>query len=141
MTKRFAGLPYPIFKHARGLLHTQEGTDQIKSDLLSLILTNRGERVMLPDFGVDLRRFLFELNDETLINDVRNTIIRQLQLWEPRVVIQQIDISIGPDEDELHMDDDLTERESILLIKILFIDPVQIKEVQELRLETPLPGL
>lgn len=140
MKNRFAGAPYPITEHPRGLFHIQTGLNQIKSDMLSLILTNRGERVMLPDFGVDLRRFLFEPNDELLRRQVRDAIARQLELWEPRVAIEAIEITSGPDRDDLNTDDDLTERDAILLVRILFIDPVEIQEVQELRLEVPLPG-
>ena len=95
---------------------------------------------MLPDFGVNLRRFLFEPNDITLARQVRAEIQRQLELWEPRVVIEQIEITPNPSADNLDSEDDLTEQEAILLIRILFFDPVEIKEIQELRLEVPLPG-
>lgn len=140
MANRFAGAPYPICAHARGLLHTQFGINQIKSDLLALLLTNRGERCMLPDFGVNLRRFLFEPNDDVLIRQVRDEISRQLELWEPRVVIEEIEITTNPESSNLDSQDNLTEQEAILLIRILFTDPVEIKEIQELRLEVPLPG-
>jgi phage baseplate assembly protein W len=46
----FLGAPYPIIKSPRGLLRTQSGINQIKSDLLVLLLTEPGERVMLPEF-------------------------------------------------------------------------------------------
>jgi hypothetical protein len=34
--------------------------DQIKSNLVNLLLTSIGERVMNPNFGTELKRFLFE---------------------------------------------------------------------------------
>ena len=136
---RFAGMPYPVCGHARGLLRTQEGVNQIKSDLLSLILTNQGERVMLPGYGVSLRQFLFEPNDAVVADEIRAQLDRQLRLWEPRVVIEQIEIKI-PSKDELDSNDDLTERGSVLLIRILFFDPENIQEIQDLKLEVHLPG-
>ena len=39
---------------------TYSTKDQIKSNLINLILTTRGERVMNPLFGTGLRDFLFE---------------------------------------------------------------------------------
>lgn len=46
------GCPYPIARNPLGLLKTATGTAAIKGDLLQLLLTNPGERVMLPTFGV-----------------------------------------------------------------------------------------
>lgn len=140
MTVSFKGAPYPITQHARGLLHVQVGIDQIKSDILALLLTNQGERVMLPNFGADLRRFLFEPADAIVAEEIRGLIADQLRLWEPRVVIEDIDIIVDPDKSDLSGQDDLTEKASILLIRINFFDPENIDEVQELKLEVPLPG-
>lgn len=136
----FKGSPYPIEEHARGYFHTQSGIDQIKSDMLALILTNQGERVMLPQFGLDLRRFLFEPADSVVVGQVKALLIEQLNLWEPRVVIDDIEITVNPDESELDSQDDLTEKDAILLIRINFFDPENIREVQQLKLEVPLPG-
>jgi phage baseplate assembly protein W len=116
------------------------GIDQIKSDILALLLTNQGERVMLPNFGADLRRFLFEPADAIVAEEIRGLIADQLRLWEPRVVIEDIDIIVDPDKSDLSGQDDLTEKASILLIRINFFDPENIDEVQELKLEVPLPG-
>jgi len=137
---RFAGMPYPIQPHARGYFHVQQGTAQIKSDMLALLLTHPGERVMLPGFGTGLNDFLFEPADSFTVESVRTRIAQQLTAWEPRVVIQDIQIQLTPNEDDLDVADDLTQRESILLIRISFLDPENIKEIKELLLEVPLAG-
>ena len=49
-------------------------------------------------------------------------------------------INLGVYRDDLNNYDDLTELEHILFIKIDFIDPQNISEVQELILEVPLAG-
>ena len=36
--------------------------EQVKSNLINLLLTEQGERVNEPDFGVGLKRLLFEQN-------------------------------------------------------------------------------
>ena len=117
---KFLGMPYPIRQHARGLLHTQSGIDQIKSDLLALLLTNQGERVMLPEFGASLRRFLFEPNDLILRQQVRNFITEQIQRWEPRVVVDAIDITTQPTPSQVGNQDSSDELDSALLVSILF---------------------
>ena len=38
----------------------QTDKDAIRADLLHLLLTNKGERLYLPDFGSDLKKYIFE---------------------------------------------------------------------------------
>ncbi len=134
----FLGLPYPTTKNPKGYWYSQSGIDQIKSDMLTLLLTNPGERVMLPNFGTPLRRILFEQNDGVAASRVRQMIINSLKQWEPRIAITQVEVSPQVDRNSLEASDNLTQEEHILFIRILFIDPQNIKEVQELVLNVPL---
>ena len=138
----FLGAPYPIVKHPRGFLRTQEGMDQIKSDLLVLLLTNPRERVMLADFGTPLNRLVFEPNDAGTLVQVKDLIANSIRNWEPRIAVQDIEVSNNVDtiENSLDLDDLKQDIEHILIIKIMFTDFDNIQEVQELRLEVPLAG-
>jgi len=140
MVGKFFGLPYPVMGDAGGLFHRQSGIDQIKSDLLLLLLTAPGERVMLPDFGTDLRRLVFEPNDTILEQQAVDIIAAAIRAWEPRVVIEQIEVTANPGKESLNTFDDRTNEEHVLLISIKFFDPENIQAVEELRLEVPLPG-
>ena len=122
---KFLGAPYPIKKSSLGLMPTQFGLNQIKSDLLILLLTNPGERVMLPDFGTPLKQLLFEQNDEILAEQTREAIINSISKWEPRVTVKEINITILTEENSLY-------------INILFYDYEEIQEIQELKLKIPL---
>jgi len=46
----------------------------------------------------------------------------------------------GLDDKSRNPDDDLTETDGVLLIRILFIDRAKIDEVFELKLEVPVAG-
>lgn len=136
----FLGVPYPIVKNPRGFLYSQDGIDQIKSDLLILLLTNPGERVMEPNFGTPLRKLIFDPNDLTLRVKAKNMIINSIKRWEPRVAVQNVEVSSIVDKNSLNKEDNQQELEHILFIRIIFVDPQNIKEVQELTLEVPLGG-
>ena len=93
---RFMVAPYPIGQDAAGLLHTQSDVEQIKSDLLILLLTSPGERVMLPEFGTDLRQLIFEPNDAVLEQRAIDIITQSIRTWEPRVVVEETTIMANP---------------------------------------------
>jgi phage baseplate assembly protein W len=65
--------------------------EQIKSDLKNLILTNRGERVMQPEFGCNLRQAIFEQIDEGGVYEfIQNEIETSIQRWLPFVIVNNI---------------------------------------------------
>lgn len=138
--QNFLGLPYPVVKTPKGFFYSQGGIDQIKSDLICLLLTNPGERVMNPTFGTPLRRLLFEPNDLTLQVNARNAIINAIRTWEPRIAVNQVEVLSGADRASLNSSDDLTQWEHILYVRITFFDPQNLSEIQELVLEVPLTG-
>ena len=140
MADKFIGAPYPIVKTARGFFQRTKGTDSIRADLLSLLLTNPGERVMLPSYGTPLNQFVFEPNDPTLSETVREVVIQAINMWEPRIVVEQIEVSNSFEEETFDTENLLPQSEHILSIKIRFFDPEDIQNVQELALEVPLAG-
>lgn len=137
----FLGAPYPIIKHPRGFLRTQSGINQVKSDLLVLLLTEPGERVMLPEFGTPLKQFFFEPNDTELVSRVKEVIAASIKTWEPRIAVTNIKVSTQETDDisrSLNEDDPREDIGHILLVSIQFTDFDNIQKVEELKLEIPL---
>jgi phage baseplate assembly protein W len=132
----FLGAPYPITKHPRGFFRTQEGVDQIKSDLLVLLLTEPGERVMLPEFGTGLKKFLFEPNDSSVNDQVKEEIARSISLWEPRIAVQDIYVGSGRDN-RSSLNEEENNVDHVLFIRIRFTNFNNIQKVEELKLELP----
>jgi phage baseplate assembly protein W len=55
--------------------------EQAKSNLRNLVLTNRGERVMHPEFGCDIWASLFNNITPQLLNAIKDNIYRQVSIW------------------------------------------------------------
>ena len=67
--------------------------DQVRTNIKSLLLTKRKERIMQPLLGSGLNELVFNFNDETLASDIEDTIISSLEQWLPYVTVDSIDIS------------------------------------------------
>ena len=75
----------------------------IKTNLLNWLLTNRGERVMRPLFGANLRDFIGEgINDGT--NSAITTRIKDnVTLQFPEITIQNINFDNQPDRNTINL--------------------------------------
>jgi phage baseplate assembly protein W len=62
----------------------------IRQNLKMLILTNPGERVMIPEFGVGIQSYLFENFSDTIYIDIENAIKKQVRKYMPVVSIQNV---------------------------------------------------
>jgi hypothetical protein len=70
------GLKFPLGsrKTLGGFFSKNSGVDMIKDSVKQLLLTEKGERLMLPGFGCNLRRFLFQPLDETTFQSIKREI-------------------------------------------------------------------
>ena len=56
----------------------------------NLVLTNPGERMMDPEFGVGLRKYLFEPNDAGTYLDIETRIRNQVQKYLSFISVERI---------------------------------------------------
>ena len=70
--------------------------ESLKSRLLHVIFTPKGQRLRNPDFGTDLIKYIHEPADETTFERLRNDITEQVYKYVPDIVFK--DISIYNDE-------------------------------------------
>lgn len=68
--------------------------DQIKSNLINLLLTSPGERYHEPSYGVGLREILFDQNTETnqRIANLKARIDQNLQFHLPQIAVNNLQV-------------------------------------------------
>ena len=73
---RYINIRYPFQNSDKGffLALNDINSDAIKSDLMHLILTRKGQRLYNPEFGTDLLRFIFEPQDVITLNMIKEEI-------------------------------------------------------------------
>jgi phage baseplate assembly protein W len=65
----------------------------IKQNLKMLLLTEPGEKMMDPEFGVGLKKFLFGQDIEALRGSIRNKIVSQVNKYLDFITIEEIVLS------------------------------------------------
>jgi phage baseplate assembly protein W len=71
--------------------------DQIKSNLVNLLLTDTGERIMNPNFGTNLKRFLFEGITDSSLDLLKNNILISILNYISEITVTNI--TLVPDTD------------------------------------------
>jgi phage baseplate assembly protein W len=66
--------------------------EDIKQAIRIILGTNPGERVMRPDFGAGLNRFVFEPINIATIESVKGRVQDSLIDWEPRIDVNNVTV-------------------------------------------------
>ena len=74
---------------------TYSTQDQVKSNLLNLLITNKGERVFNPEFGADLETALFEGIDENIVENIKDLIKTNVEIFVPEIQLTDVIVDIN----------------------------------------------
>ncbi len=68
--------------------------EQAITNLVNLVLTRKGERIMHPDYGTGVPNFVFEQNTESNRFTLQESIRRDIARWLPYIHLG--DLNVGP---------------------------------------------
>ena len=90
--QRFINIDFPFKDSPEGFYFNLNATDTdaIRSDLLHLLLTNKGERLYLPDFGSDLKKYIFEPNDSITHEQIKDNLNETIKRYIPNLLINDV---------------------------------------------------
>lgn len=75
--------------------------DQAVANAKNLLLTEKGERVMLPTFGCDIKKTLFENIDEDTVETLRQNIETSFATFLPYIFINELTITGNEDNNKI----------------------------------------
>ena len=91
-TGSYININFPFQNSDKGFfLDLNDNNDNaIKADLMHLILTQRGERLYLPDFGTNLLQFIFNQNDGISHTAIKEEIKEVVKKYLPNLQINEV---------------------------------------------------
>jgi phage baseplate assembly protein W len=97
------GLNFPFRDSRKGdyLQLTELESQEIKADLIHLLLTRKGTRYYLPDFGTRLYEFLFEPFDGLTFNAIESDIRDAVAMFMPNLLLNNITITPADPQQEV----------------------------------------
>jgi phage baseplate assembly protein W len=75
--------------------------EDIRQSIMIIMGTEPGERIMRPDFGAGLNRFVFEPVNTTTMALVQTRVHDSLVDWEPRIEVLEVKVTTDANEKNL----------------------------------------
>jgi len=97
------GINFPFRDSRRGdyLELTELESQEIKADLIHLLLTRKGSRYFLPQFGTRLYEFLFEPFDGLTFNAIESDIRDAIETFMPNLLVNSLSITPADVQEEV----------------------------------------
>lgn len=67
--------------------------EQAKTNILNVLLTEKGERVYMPEFGVGLKQTLFDNNVDA--TEIKDRIINQVNYYVPEIEVLNLEVNVN----------------------------------------------
>lgn len=92
------GVAFPPRIDGDGRLAFSEGAENVRQSIRVILLTEARERVMRPEFGGGLRRYLFQPNTVATRRLIQEAIVQSVGRWEPRVSLDEVQVEEAEDD-------------------------------------------
>lgn len=95
-------LPFAPSTGSFGYFKTTDSVDDaIKTNVLSLLVTNWGERPMHYRFGCNISEFIFENKTQELKEKIADRILDQFDTWLPYLSIDNLNILFSSEDERI----------------------------------------
>lgn len=94
MTQEIRGFSIPFrLDPATGGVVQNAGDAKLQENLIHILLTRVGERVMRRDYGGGVHQLVHDPNNDALRALVEHQIAKAVGQWEPRVLVQDVTVT------------------------------------------------
>ena len=100
---QYSGIAYPVKWGRKGLFSVKSDIELIEGNIIQILGTRRGERVMLPLFGSRILDFIHEPLDHITCALLRFELINAISMWEHRISLDHKNTTITPYPEEFRV--------------------------------------
>ena len=90
------GLSFPLKTTANGSIAMVSADQELRESIRLILGTAYGERPMRPEFGCGIHDLVFAPANATTAGEAAYEVRRSLLRWEPRVDVDDVDVSYDP---------------------------------------------
>jgi len=96
------GINFPFRDSLEGTYFdlSTDSEEEVRSNLIHLLLTRKGTRYFLPDFGTRLYEFIFEPMDGPTYSEIEAEIRDSVSQYIPGITITKIEIKPASEDEE-----------------------------------------
>lgn len=101
-TKQYFGITYPFTSNGYQHFYTDVNAsikEKVRSQLMHVVFTPKGQRIRNPEFGTDLIKYIFDTSDTTTWEAVKQEVNDSVKRWTNNIDIKNIQI-VKNDNDE-----------------------------------------
>ena len=101
-TKEFLGVgwKFPVeVDKTTGRIKTSSYEEDIKESIRIIMMTRKGERMMMPEFGCGIQDCIFETMETSSLARMEQEIMHALIRWEPRIIEPRVHVEQDKNEE------------------------------------------
>lgn len=95
-----AGWAFPVALDVRRRVALAQGAADIEQAMKIILLTPKGQRPRRPEFGCAIHDLVFAPNNSTTLGLAEYYVREALQMWEPRIAVEEVRAAPDPDDRE-----------------------------------------
>ena len=98
LTEIWSDLDDQLIADPQGRVKKVINEASVRVSIKNIIGTFLGERIMLPEFGSNLRSLVFEQANQALLDRFAKDVKNMIERWDDRVIVSTISFNIDPDK-------------------------------------------
>lgn len=75
----------------------------ISQSITNILLTTPGQKILNPEFGIDLRQYIFDPVDDFTTQEIQADIEEKLPNLEPRIELESVEVTADIDEQQYNI--------------------------------------
>ena len=95
MKRQYMGIKYPFTSEGFQNFYVDANEsikEKVRSQLMHIVFTPKGQKIRDPEFGTDLIKFIFEPNDSVTWESVKNEVTESVKRWATNIIINDIQV-------------------------------------------------